>query len=351
MNKLISDIKHNCNVSDAVYWGYFSICGLLMRYRDLYRSEHDLDPWATIPMDRIASWIEQKESRWPELENEVFRTLEIDGDQVAPFDSDAANSSLNRAGLAYGAGYGAFLKPTFVLAEISSVAEIEGHRVYTTDREIVRDLFTAPAMLQGLTIFLRRQPQRELLWDLYTQLHPGCAPLMTESFRLHGLEPGRPGGPGMAEPLERMAEAFSGVLLRHEIAESREALPVWKDLLAVGLDRRAELFLRAVQDLVADASAHGPLRRCVEDRDRRGLFLTVGLMERFRSSLVPELRDACRRFRETGDWTSIEAVRAALFERFRNIRREVVDLYDPADPPSFNARISALSRTMAERRL
>ena len=37
-SKLLDDIKYNCDVSDAQFWGYFSICGLLMRYRDLFRS-------------------------------------------------------------------------------------------------------------------------------------------------------------------------------------------------------------------------------------------------------------------------------------------------------------------------
>jgi hypothetical protein len=44
---LHKDIKFNCDVSDARFWGYFSICGLLMRYRDLYRSEQGLEPYRT----------------------------------------------------------------------------------------------------------------------------------------------------------------------------------------------------------------------------------------------------------------------------------------------------------------
>jgi hypothetical protein len=35
INTLIDDIKFNCEVSDAKYWGHFSICGLLMRLRAL----------------------------------------------------------------------------------------------------------------------------------------------------------------------------------------------------------------------------------------------------------------------------------------------------------------------------
>jgi len=342
MERLIADIKRNCDISDAAYWGYFSICGLLMRYRDLFRSERRLDPWAPIPQQEITAWIGKKEARWPELEDLVFGHLAIDGRTVGPFDREAVNSSLNRQGIAYGAGYGTFLKPTFLLAEVRSIVEIEGHVVYTTDREIVRDLFTAPAMLQGGTIFLRREPLRALLWDLYTQLRPGCASDMAEAFALFGLLPGCSGGPHLADPLECMVDAYAGVLLRHEIAESREGLPAGRDVLAAGLDRTAELFLRAVQDLVADMSDSGPLKQCVENRDRRGLALIVGLMERYRSSLVADLRSAYQQFRVKEDWTAIEEVRLVLVERFRSVRQSAVDRYDPAEPASFGLYLRKL---------
>ena len=60
---LENDIKFNCDVSDAQYWGYFSVCGLLMRYRDLYRSEKGIKPWAEINHQDIGAWIENKEAR------------------------------------------------------------------------------------------------------------------------------------------------------------------------------------------------------------------------------------------------------------------------------------------------
>jgi hypothetical protein len=44
MEQLLKTIKLNCHISDARYWGYFSICGLLMRMLDLYRSENGLKP-------------------------------------------------------------------------------------------------------------------------------------------------------------------------------------------------------------------------------------------------------------------------------------------------------------------
>jgi len=76
---LLKDIKFNCDVSDARFWGSFSICGLLMRYRDLYRSEQRREPWAAVSSEEIGPWIQQKESRWPELEGQPFRDLVLQG--------------------------------------------------------------------------------------------------------------------------------------------------------------------------------------------------------------------------------------------------------------------------------
>jgi len=92
--QLLNDIKFNCDVSDAQYWGYFSVCGLLMRYRDLYRSERSLKPWKEINREEIMSWISSKESRWPELEEKGFRDLKIAENTYGPFDVVEVNRAL-----------------------------------------------------------------------------------------------------------------------------------------------------------------------------------------------------------------------------------------------------------------
>ena len=60
---LIRDVKLNCDISDAKYWGYFSVCGLLMRYRDLFRSEMGLKPWSEISRTEIAAWLREHGAR------------------------------------------------------------------------------------------------------------------------------------------------------------------------------------------------------------------------------------------------------------------------------------------------
>src|SRR3990172_662767 len=137
--QLLNDIKFNCDVSDAQFWGYFSVCGLLMRYRDLFRSEKKLKPWSEINREEIMSWISIKESRWPELEEKGFRDLTIGENTYGPFEVVEINHVLKDQNLIYGAGYGMYMKPTFFLAELRSLSEISGLTVYTSGIEFIRD--------------------------------------------------------------------------------------------------------------------------------------------------------------------------------------------------------------------
>jgi hypothetical protein len=342
MNDLLKDVKFNCDASDAGYWGYFSICGLLMRYRDLFRSEKGLDPWRPIAREEIAAWIGEKESRWADLEGRDLRDLTIMGATYSPFDVAGINLAIGGAGLVYGAGYGMYLKPTFFLARVRSIAEVEGHTVHITERELVRDLFTALAMLQGRSIFLRLEPLKALLWDKFTELKPDRAPALSNAFQAYGITPGQSIGDGFARQLEHMALAYSAVLLRHELAESKEAAPQWKELLMQAGDRNTEHFLRAVQDLVADTSETGPFRSIIEKQDPGALGLSIGLLDGYRRLLFPEIREAYGRFLKDGAWEAVENARRNGHARFLAIRRTVLELFIGGDQDSFRRGIGEM---------
>jgi hypothetical protein len=53
---LTSQVKKNCNISDAHYWGWYSVCGLLLRLRELFRAERGIKLWDSerrdLSMDR-----------------------------------------------------------------------------------------------------------------------------------------------------------------------------------------------------------------------------------------------------------------------------------------------------------
>jgi hypothetical protein len=325
---LLSDIKFNCDVSDAKFWGFYSVCGLLMRYRDLFRSEKGLKPWADIRREDIAAWIEQKEARWPELEQKDLSDLDIDGHSFHPFDVSGINRAVHDHGLVYGAGYGMYLKPTFFLAELSSVRLISGLTVYTSGKELVRDLFTSPGMLQEKTVFLRLEPLIVLLLYKHSELDTRQVSALEDAFAHYGL-PRRQIIDGTLElRIAEMAERYSEILLAHELAEDAEEDPDWKEVLCLAAgDRQAEHYLRAVQDLVADTSDRGPLRKIIESRDRGALGLTLALSEGYRKILYPELKAAYADLSLHQDWTAVEQARKTGYGRFRSRRDEIVRLF------------------------
>ena len=140
---------------------------------------------------------------------------------------------------------------------------------------------------------------------------------------------------------------YSGVLLRHELAESQEAIPQWKELLAQAEDRNTEHFLRAVKDLVADTSDTGPFRSIVETRDRGALGLSVGLMDGYRRLLFPEVREAYGRFLRDGAWEAIEDVRRCGYSRFVSLRHKIVELFAQSDQRSFRRGLGDMMQGFA----
>jgi len=324
---LLNDIKFNCDVSDARFWGYFSVCGLLMRYRDLYRSERGLKPWAEINREEIMSWISIKESRWPELEEKDFRDLKISENTYGPFDVVEINRALKDHKLVYGAGYGMYMKPTFFLAELRSRSVISDLTIYTSGTELIRDLFTAPGMVQEKSIYLRLEPLTMLLLYKASELNTRRASALEDAFARYGFKHSQVIDETFQKRLEKMTEQYSEILLCHEIAEAREEVPEWKDLLTQAGDRKVEHYLRAIKDLIADTSDHGPYKRIVDAQDRGALSLTVALMDGYRRVIYPEMQKAYNEFSLHGNWSAIERSRRAGYEHFRAQRDTVVDLY------------------------
>ncbi len=324
---LLNDIKYNCDVSDAQFWGFFSVCGLLMRYRDLFRSEKKLKPWAEINREEIMTWISSKESRWPELEGQSFRDLTINGEIFHPFDITRINAALGERGLVYGAGYGMYMKPTFFLAELRSTREIDGLTVFTSGTELVRDLFTSPGMLQEKTISLRLEPLTMLLLYKASELNTRRLTALEDAFALYGLRHRQIIDETYENRLAEMAVRYSEILLCHEIAEAREDVPEWKDMFTLADDRKIEHYLRAMKDLLADTSDHGPYKRIVDTRDHGALSLTTALMEGYRRVLFPEIREAYAEFMRHGDWSIIEKTRRDGYDRFRSQCNTIVKLY------------------------
>lgn len=330
IEELIRQVKHNCNISDAKYWGYYSICGLLMRMRELYFSEHGLMPWEYVEMARIASWLQARESRWQEIEDNTLADIALEGGRFSAFDIEGINSLLKGAGLIYGSGYGTFLKPTFFVAILLKTAEVLDYRIVYAGRELCRDLAAAPAMSQGRCVYVRTELVRSIMWDRFqvmkSRQHRG---LLDDMFSQYGIS--RDDTPAVfAEKSEGLLSDMSQVFARHEIGELFEddRADEWLGLLGSENDKQTELYLRAVKDLLADSSQAGPLREISSLRQRRLLFVYMSFLDGLRKELFPEIRNAFQCFAESGDWSVIDRAREEGYKKAVAMRDICIGLYE-----------------------
>ena len=114
MEAIKDQVLHNCDIADAQHAGLYSICGLALRLRDLYKWEKGLAPWIEKDSTKILEWIEAKEDKWEDYPEDGFNELTIDGEKFDPFDTIGINAILEPHQMFYGAGYARSLKPTFL---------------------------------------------------------------------------------------------------------------------------------------------------------------------------------------------------------------------------------------------
>ncbi len=73
LKSLTRQVLQNCDISDAYHSGLYSICGLALRLRDLYKWEKQLPPWEERDSSEILDWIDAKETRWEVLAEMIMR--------------------------------------------------------------------------------------------------------------------------------------------------------------------------------------------------------------------------------------------------------------------------------------
>jgi len=316
---LISGVKRNCNISDAKFWGYYSLCGLLLRLRELYRSEKDIRPWERINQEEISEWISARETLWKELEEKDFGKLVI-GEQVyGPFEVERTNMVLEKENLLYGAGYGIHMKPSFFLADLLSRETIEGHDVYIAGHEYVRDLAVYPATVQNGVIFARVDATRQLLWEKFEELKLGGSKAsLIFAFSRYGIERGDEPSENMYKQMFQIAFSEVETYIYHELGELFEEEKFngeWKDLLLDFAGTKVEIFARGVKDILSDTSENGMIRYIIESKKEGSLGFYLVFLGGYRKPLFPEIAKAFERFAESGDWRVVEEARKAGYKK------------------------------------
>lgn len=325
LDRLIEQIKYNCNVSDARFWGYYSICGLLLRMRGLYRHERGLMPWEKIPSDDISSWIGERERLWRDLEDKDFQPIDINGKGLDPFEIEAINRVLNERGLVYGGGYSTFGKPAFFLARLQEKRQLYDYTVYYAEKELCRDLSTSIAMLQGICIFMRKEPLELILYEKVEEMRSRrFKGLLDRAFSLYGIGKDFPEKLTLYEKIKVISEDISDIFIYHEIGEAIEDRYgiQWQDVS----DRWLELHLRGIKDLLADTSNYGPLELIIKRKDERLLLFYLLFLDGIRKAFFPEIMNAFQSFLDSGEWNLIRKARDKGYEKAKSIMEEIARL-------------------------
>ncbi len=300
LDSIIRQVLRNCCICDARHSGLYSVCGLALRLRDLYKWENGLDPWIEKDSSEILEWIGDKEEKWDILAKENFNEITILDSKYDPFDTTGINAVLEPHGLFYGAGYAHSLKPTFFLAIIEGKKEIDGHTVYVLGRELARDLLTVPALTQDTCIIVRKESARLFLWDKIFFITKSGQQALGFAFKNYGLK--REDPEALHRNLSRISAAETETYIYHELGEIQDTTfdrDIWREIIATFPHTPIELFARSVKDLLADTNEYGTLRYITRERKTISLALYVAFLDGLIKELFPEITEAFPEFTQT----------------------------------------------------
>ena len=325
---IIDQVLTNCDIADSQHAGLFSICGLALRLRDLYKWEKELDPWIEKDSSEILEWIEEKEIKWDRLAEKQFDGITILGDQYDPFDTVGINSVLEPYGFFYGGGYAGSLKPTFFLAVIEEKKEIDGHSVYVLGRELARDLLTIPALSQDNCIIIRQEPAKLFLWEKMFYIKKSGRNALGFALENHGIK--EQNYKDMQRGLSKIAKAEMGTYIYHELGELQDTnfdRDIWREIVATFPHTPIELLARTIKDFLADTNEYGTLRFIIRERKIASLAFYVAFHDGLIKELFPEIKEAFQEFTHGRNWQVIKQATTNGYNTAKHFAEGISNIY------------------------
>lgn len=302
MLDLQSIVQQNCHISDAQFAGNYTLCIYLLKMREFYRWETQKSYGSQISKDEIGQWLSQREQHWDTLEDQDYQSLNINGNEINPFESQHVNELINAQDLVYSGGYGMLGKPVFFLAELERKQSYDDYTLFISARELARDLAAPPGMMQEKNIFIRRESLKRFIWekveesDWYNNENPLARTLTFYNFK--DLPD---------ESLEKMTDAEIETVLHHEIGEIKAGQllgEAWEDMIASLPRSQAELMSRAVRDNLADALSTLPM--LIKNAEPASLHFYFANLSSMRKLIFPSIMNCYKEWLKTGDKSPIK---------------------------------------------
>jgi hypothetical protein len=337
---LVAAVQHNCDLADAGHADGRSLCTYLLGLRELFRWETGLPLGAAPNRSALAGWISARERRWEALGGggQSFARLPL-ASGIDPFDEATVNRHLAGRGLVYGAGIGLFGAPLFFLAERRSTADRDGASVIVAGTELARGIVAPPAASRGGTITIRLDALRRWLWTR-VEVARRAPPGNSFAAALRGY-----GDPEDAATVERMVQGETETLVLHELGEMRAGVLLgdeWESMLAGIGDRRTELLVRAVRDLLADCLVTLPA--LAERGADHSLRFWQASFDGLRRQLAPELVAALRDEPGPIDREAVSAAAGAGRSRWLGQAAELLTAWRDGGETTLQRRAATLSK-------
>jgi hypothetical protein len=328
MDDIARQVLGNCNITDAKHAGLYSICGLALRLRDLYKWENRLAPWVENEPSEVLKWIGDKEEAWEKLAEKDFVDITLLGQRFDPFDVQGINVILEPHGYIYGGGYARSLKPSFFLAEIEDKKEINGITIFVLGEELARDLLTIPALSQDGCIYVRKESAMLYLWDQIFYIKKSGQYALRFGLEVYGLK--EQTSENLHQNLSRITANEIDTFIYHELGEIQDTVfdrELWQEIVAAFPHTPIELFTRTVKDLLADTGEHGTLVHVIQARKTSSLAFYVAFLESFTKTLFPQIIEAFKVFTQTKDWEVIEQAVASGYSTAKSHAETIIDIY------------------------
>jgi len=326
IDELLPQVRRNCLISDAEFWGYYSTCGLLLRLREQYRFEAGLPPGAQVDIRKVGAWIEEREAEWQRLEGKPLCRLEVNGKDYDPYDVDGIGSLIEPEGYIYGGGHGVYMKPVFFLAELRNKRMTGEYSTLIAGRELVRDLSIHPAMSREGVIVARSEVAHAMLRDRFDEYRASRRQgMLCLAFEAYGIGPET-----REESIRDAADSELDSFIHHEYGELKESERLgsdWTDLVDALGTSRTGLQLRGVKDALADTTGNGMLSHIINKQKSGSLYFYVSSLTGIRYTLATHVVHAVKDFTGANDWNIIEMARKNSYNAAQAVAEECLSVY------------------------
>lgn len=313
-NAIIEDIQHNCNISDARDHGIYTMCTMVLKLRNLYKWENDLEPWQEPEPGDLLDWIESKEIYWETITEKPYHQLDLNGCPFLPDDSSSINAYFSDKQMVYGAGYGRSMKAVFFLAEKIEQRIVAGLPVLILGKERAREMASPFAMAQDGVIFIRKESLRFFLWDYIQELRSSCRNSFRHALQLYGLlQDGQLNQQRFKDNLDNIVEAELDLFVYHEVGEVLQTTfdsSTLQTIISRFPGSVYELVSRSIKDILADTHPGGLLSHLISEKLETSLSFYVGFLDGLRKELFPEIIYAQEKFQIDRNWQGIEQARS-----------------------------------------